>query len=246
MLQLAHYNPSWITHIPIAHRGLHDVGVPENSLAAFEAAARAGYGIEFDIRLSADKQLVILHDASTGRMTAQRLTVSKRPASELTHLTLLETQQHIPLLDEALGAIGGRVPILIEVKKNIPMHTLGPLLIQSLQHYHGEIAVGSFDPRVLYWLRRHAPSIPRVQIAGSLPDSPAPSLVRKIFRSMPFNAWTRPNAIVFDYRDIPNKTLEFWCKKLNIPVILWTISTTRDLERAREQGYNFGFDNVRP
>ena len=44
-----------------AHRGLHsrDKTVPENSLEAFRLAARAGYGIELDVRLSRDGQVVV-------------------------------------------------------------------------------------------------------------------------------------------------------------------------------------------
>ena len=40
---------------PIAHRGLWRAPArPENSLAAFEAACAGGYGVELDVRLSAD------------------------------------------------------------------------------------------------------------------------------------------------------------------------------------------------
>ena len=45
-----------------AHRGLHGNGVPENSLAAFSAAADAGYGIELDVQLSRDGVVMVFHD----------------------------------------------------------------------------------------------------------------------------------------------------------------------------------------
>ena len=50
--------------VNFAHRGLHtrDKRVPENSLEAFRLAARAGYGIELDVRLSKDGQVVVFHD----------------------------------------------------------------------------------------------------------------------------------------------------------------------------------------
>jgi hypothetical protein len=41
--------PSWLVDVPLAHRGLHGDGVPENSLPAFAAAAAAGYGGELDV-----------------------------------------------------------------------------------------------------------------------------------------------------------------------------------------------------
>ena len=50
--------PRWLFDRPLAHRGLHDGaekgGQPENSLAAFQAAVAAGYGIELDVQTSAD------------------------------------------------------------------------------------------------------------------------------------------------------------------------------------------------
>ena len=46
--------PPQLVRIPIAHRGLHGPGVPENSLAAAKAAIEAGYAIEADIQPAAD------------------------------------------------------------------------------------------------------------------------------------------------------------------------------------------------
>ena len=51
-----------------AHRGLHDAARPENSLSAFAAAIKAGYGIEIDVRLTADKVPVVFHDDSLARV----------------------------------------------------------------------------------------------------------------------------------------------------------------------------------
>lgn len=47
-----------------AHRGLHyNAGnAPENTMAAFERAVKAGYGIELDVQLTKDGQVVVTHD----------------------------------------------------------------------------------------------------------------------------------------------------------------------------------------
>ncbi|HUD10936.1 MAG TPA: glycerophosphodiester phosphodiesterase family protein, partial [Candidatus Saccharimonadia bacterium] len=111
MLQLSRYNPTWLTRVPIAHRGLHSDGVPENSLPAFKAAVTGGYGIELDLRMSVDGQLVVIHDATTDRMTGKSLRVSQVSADRLSTLALAETTFTIPTLDTALGAIRGAVPV---------------------------------------------------------------------------------------------------------------------------------------
>ena len=53
-----------------AHRGLYtqDQSVPENSMEAFRAAVAAGYGIELDIRLTKDGQVVVFHDDTLARV----------------------------------------------------------------------------------------------------------------------------------------------------------------------------------
>ena len=52
----------------VAHRGLDDT-YPENTLQAFEAALALGMGIEFDLRMTSDQQLVVLHDDDVDRTT---------------------------------------------------------------------------------------------------------------------------------------------------------------------------------
>jgi glycerophosphoryl diester phosphodiesterase len=56
----------------IAHRGLWTQdGPPENSLAAFEAACEAGYGIELDVQLSSDGEAMVFHDSKLQRLTGR-------------------------------------------------------------------------------------------------------------------------------------------------------------------------------
>ena len=52
-----------------AHRGLHDESKAENSMSAFRAAKEHGYGIELDVRLSKDGELVVFHDETLTRVT---------------------------------------------------------------------------------------------------------------------------------------------------------------------------------
>jgi glycerophosphoryl diester phosphodiesterase len=222
MPELRHYNPIWLTTQPIAHRGLHGPGVPENSLGAFQAAASTGYAVEFDIRLDAGR-LIVAHDKPTPAAAAGA-----------------------PTLGEALSTIHGRVPIAIEIKWPAAMLQLGPLLVHTLADYDGEVALTSFDPRILLWLRRHAPNLPCVQIAGTVPESRRPYLLKLFLRAMPLNFLTRPQAIGFDIRDYPTWSVLFWQRRLSTPIVLWTVKTPEDLAFAKLHHLNFLFDNLRP
>ena len=83
--------PEWLTAQKIAHRGLWTEGPerPENSLAAFEAAAAAGFAVELDAHLSADGEVVVVHDSELDRMTGEDLLVEDLTVAELQELLML-------------------------------------------------------------------------------------------------------------------------------------------------------------
>ena len=145
-----------------AHRGLHGPGVPENSLAAFRAALNADAGIECDVRLSGDGQVMVFHDHDLRRLCASALAVESTPASVLAGQKLFDSGEHIPRLKELLGLVAGRVPLLVEVKcrgGNAAQATAA--VAADLKDYAGPVGVMSFEPSVGRWLARHEPEMRR-------------------------------------------------------------------------------------
>mgnify|MGYP002514313090 CR=1 FL=1 len=59
--------------------------MPENSLLAFDLAAKEGYGIELDVQLSADGEVMVFHDSTLDRMTGVEKKVCELDAAELCH-----------------------------------------------------------------------------------------------------------------------------------------------------------------
>ena len=148
---------------PIAHRGLWRAsGPPENSLAAFEAACAANYGIELDVRLTADGEAVVFHDESLERMTAESGLTEERTLEELTALRLLGSNQSIPTLEQTLALIAGRSVVLVELKT--PPGQEGALeqrVAALLAAYAGPCGVLSFNPEALACIAQHGPAIAR-------------------------------------------------------------------------------------
>jgi len=145
-----------------AHRGLHGPGVPENSLAAFRAALNADAGIECDVRLSGDGQVMVFHDHDLRRLCASALAVESTPASVLAGQKLFDSGEHIPRLKELLGLVAGRVPLLVEVKcRGGNAAQVTAAVAADLKHYAGPVGVMSFEPSVGRWLARHEPEMRR-------------------------------------------------------------------------------------
>jgi glycerophosphoryl diester phosphodiesterase len=236
----------WLTTVPIAHRGLHDSRLPENSLPAFEAAAEAGFGIELDIHLTADGELAVFHDDDTARMTGQVLTVTTATSADLAPLRLAGTDYGIPMLSDVLTTIAGKVPILIEVKTGSDPARICPTLLAELMGYSGEFAIQSFDPRIVHWLKKNAAHIPRGQLSGSFAGGSMSSGRRALLRTMALNSVTRPHFIGFQVEAMPSAAVTFWRRILRAPVLLWTIRTPEQLLTAQRFHANPIFESVNP
>ena len=155
-----------------AHRGLHsrDKSVPENSLEAFRLAAEAGYGVELDVQLSKDGQVVVFHDNDLERVCGVEDRVDEWTYEELQTLRLVGTEQRIPLLSEVLQVIRGRGPLIVELKSGRRNRELCEKTYALLENYRGEVCVESFDPTIVAWFRRHGKDLVRGQLAAPTRD----------------------------------------------------------------------------
>lgn len=152
----------------IAHRGLHkkDKTVPENSMAAFAAAVRAGYAIELDIRLTKDAKVVVFHDDDLRRVCGAKGLVDDYTLEELRPLRLHGTREGVPLFTDVLNAVQGRVPLVIELKMGPKNRLLCEQAWAILRQYPGEYCIESFDPRMVRWFKKNAPGVLRGQLAA--------------------------------------------------------------------------------
>jgi len=223
---------SWLLRTPIAHRGLHGPGVPENSLAAFHAAARRGYAIELDVRLGGDDAAVVFHDASLKRMTGLDGELAQASPAALRKLRLHGTAEHVPSLAETLDAIDGRAPLLIELKTppDRPPGTLEAATWAVLSGYRGAYAVQSFSPATVAWFRDAAPAITR----GQLMD-------KDIGRCMAMQRHTHPDFLGCNIRKLPDHRVA----NARLPVLAWTVRSPSDRVRAGMFADNVIFEGYR-
>ena len=151
-----------------AHRGLHsrDKKVPENSLAAFRLAAEAGYGVELDVQLSRDGQVVVFHDDTLNRVCGVDAKVCDKTLEELQQLRLCGSEETIPLFTDVLQVIAGKGPIICELKTGARNRELCRKTLDILLQYEGDVCIESFNPMIVGWFRFHAPQLVRGQLAS--------------------------------------------------------------------------------
>ena len=151
-----------------AHRGLHarDKSVPENSLEAFRLAAREGYGMELDVQLTKDGQVVVFHDDTLDRVCGVHARVDERTFEELQQLRLCGTEHRIPLFSEVLEVVHGRGPLIVELKNGRSNRELCEKTYALLENYRGEACIESFNPMIVAWFRLHGRDLVRGQLAA--------------------------------------------------------------------------------
>ena len=172
----------------LAHRGYH-ASVPENTMAAFAAALALGVdGIETDVRLSADGELVIMHD---------RVTPRRRAVAELTHREIEHDVGHaVPTLAEVLDAFPGMV-WNVEIK--IPEALPATLVVLERHVGQRRLFVTSFRHDVVVAMARQLP------VDCGLLLAHRPLDVGAIIAGCA--AWPRIRAIVWDYNVVDETVL---------------------------------------
>jgi glycerophosphoryl diester phosphodiesterase len=102
--------------LKVGHRGARAYE-PENTLSSFKKAMELGVdAVELDVRKTKDGQFVVIHDADVKRTTNGKGLVSELTLKEIQSLST-EKGEKIPTLEEALGCLGKKVRVFIELKE---------------------------------------------------------------------------------------------------------------------------------
>jgi glycerophosphoryl diester phosphodiesterase len=245
--------PQWLVARPIAHRGLHDrsKGIFENTLSAAEAAIAGGFSIECDVQATADGEAVVFHDHTLERLTDQSGPVRDRAAAQLTRVAIAATQDRISTLQNFLERIGGRVPVIVEIKSRFDGATiLTRRTAEVASRYNGPVALKSFDPAIVALLRQVAPDLPRGIVAeDSYEDREYDGLKAETKRDMAnllHFPRTEPDFISWRVGDLPSAA-PFLCRHLGrLPVMTWTVRTEADRGRALAHADQMIFEGFRP
>ena len=233
-----------------AHRGLHDrdKGVPENSEKAFRLAVLGGFGMEFDLQLTKDGQVVVHHDHSIKRTCGVDRNISEMTLEELQGYRLFGTEEKVPLFTDVLRAVEGRTPLIIELKSYTRQEELCRKTVQLLKDYPGLYCVESFDPRIVRWFRKHHPEIVRGQLMERLEGGKDGMSRWEAFfgRNMMTNFLTRPHFEAYDFTRRHNPSLRTARRLFGMQEVSWTLRTLEDYRVAKKDGNLCIFEKFLP
>ena len=224
-----------------AHRGLHGGGVPENSLEAFELACQAGYGIELDIQLSSDGEVMVFHDGTLQRMTGVEGKLSDMTASELSELRLAGTEHKIPTLKEVLALVGGRVPLLVELKGGTLDTTLCKKAYELLKDYEGRFCLESFNPWLVKGIKELMPDrfcglLYSNMVRDKKRDGKKVTALDRIISAMALTFVCKPHFIAYNEEDRDAFPVRLATRFYKTPKFIWTVTSKAAVDLAHELG----------
>ncbi len=215
-----------------AHRGASVVAL-ENTMPAFEAAidARAD-GIELDVRLSADGEVVVFHDVTLERLASRPERVSDLSRAELSRVELKDGGR-IPVLDDVLDRLAGTALLLnVEIKgdggRRFRLTTrVSERLRRRRPSDRARVFVSSFRPEVLLYLRALQPSVPGAFLFDA--ENTGPRRAQLLQRAGQFSV-VHPQARMVDTASIGR-----W-KAQGEVVNTWTVDAPDELTRLAGLG----------
>ncbi len=230
---------------PIAHRGLHsrEAGRIENTAPAFAAAIEAGFGIECDLRPALKGLPIVFHDETLDRLVDGTGPVADLGPTTLARLRYKEQDTRILTFAEFLAQVGGRVPLLVEVKSEWEPPDIVFLseIAQLALDYGGPLALMSFDTEVMTVLRELAPQIPRGVVSGGYKDEHGETWWRdridderasRLARLQDSAACT-PAFYAYHVKSLPTPETATAREIHGLPLFAWTVRSAEDWAIAR-------------
>ena len=229
-----------LTRVKFAHRGLHNGERAENSISAFRAAVEAGFGIELDVRLSRDGELVVFHDPTLERMTGREGKVIDFTREELASFKLGGTEDSIPTFAEVLEVVDGKVPLLVEIKMQGDEKGIAEKLAEVIKDYRGEYIVESFNPLALRTFKRLMPKVPIgiLSMQYGREEAFRGKLLYFLLENLALNFLMRPDFIAYEKSGSRNPILRYIRKTYETPLFAWTVRSAEEENEAISDGFD--------
>lgn len=240
---------------PIAHRGFHNATQAriENTAPAFDAAIAKGYGIECDLRPASDGTPFVFHDLELKRLVDAPGRTWDHAPDALSRLRYRTGDARLQSYAEFLEQIGGRVPLLVEIKSEWEKPYPGFLeaIAKLSATYKGPLALMSFDPSVMAAIRALAPGVPRGIVSGGYRghdwwrqsiDLRRGWRLKNLLESGP----AAPHFFSYHVKSLPTPVTRFVREVMAIPLFSWTVRSEVDRKISARWADAMTFEGFEP
>ncbi|MCR4661870.1 MAG: glycerophosphodiester phosphodiesterase [Clostridia bacterium] len=217
----------WLFEKPIAHRGLHNKELTENSMGAFKNALDHGYNIETDVHLLKSGEVVVFHDDSLKRVCGKNVKIKDLTLDDIKGDNyLLPNGEHIPLFTEMLELVDGKTGILLELKLNGFNYDLEKAVLPLIKGKESWIAVQAFNPYSIIWFAKNAPEFYRGLLSLPILGCDVYMYAKRM----------KPHFISYEISGA--KKMRAWTDKNGMNLLCWTIRDENKYAAALDNKIN--------
>lgn len=235
----------WLVDEKIAHRGYHNNQYPENSMGAFKRALDHGFGIELDVHIIKDGNVVVFHDDNLKRVTGVDKDIEEYTYNEIKDLKLFNSDEVIPLFEDVLSEVNGKVGIMVELKNAGKIGPLEEKTYDLLKNYKGHYIVQSFNPFSVAWFKNNAPEIIRGQLAGYFENDKLAWIKKFLLRNFLLNRYSKPHFVNYDINYLNRLPIKVLRRK-GTEIFGWTARTQKEYDIALKKCINAVFEDFNP
>ena len=227
---------------------LFALGLSKKVLLAdtFGKAVDAGYGIELDVQMTADGKVVVVHDFNLKRISGVDKEIDQCTYEELQDYPIYGSDQRVPLFEDVLKAVDGKVPLIVELK-----YKEGSKICEKAQEilngYTGIYCIESFHPQVLVWYRKNYPHICRGQLSMNFErDENTKGAQYFALRHLLTNFLAKPDFIAYDCRAMHAVSKNICRNLFGCPSVAWTVKCQAQLDACSRSFDYFIFEGFAP
>lgn len=213
----------------VAHRGGAGIA-PENTYAAFDAAAELGVPFELDVHMTKSGELVVVHDD-----TLERTTAGVGPVVDLT--TEAIDRLGVPRFSDVLERYASRVRIDVEIKTGPKRNRRATAVVRAIEAAGAvdDVFITSFDPRILEAVKIANGALCRGQLIARFEETDLAWYKRVALRNLLLNKRAEPDLIVAQHELIDREYFDR-LKARGYGVLAWTVNDPAVMKRLASLG----------
>ena len=234
--------------LKVAHRGGAGLA-PENTLAAFQSGLdQNADALELDVHLSADGEVVVMHDPDLSRTSTGEGAISQHSLAELRLLDAAAKYkgkrfdpQTVPTLDEVLALAKGKAAVQIEIKVDGDGNRYAGIeakVLETVRKHEmlGEVIILSFNFPTLQEVRQLEPDVETCALIST-------AYLQEVGAGGPTAVAEEMASLGVQYvgikKDWVNKNLLAALHERTLGVGVWTVDETRDMRKFADMGVQF-------
>lgn len=237
---------SWVKSAPICSKGLFDNNtIIENTLPAIEKAVNCGYNLIINLSLTKDDRLVVCDSKKSPMLLTCHKKIESISSDDKQNLLLLSTQTGVPLLNDVLNLVNGRVGLIFKISNSNKYKKIITELVKQLAFYKGQTAVVAASYQMYFFAKKISKNL----ICGIILHKKSSKFIYNtiLFANINFFKLLKPSFIICDIANLPNKYLDDYLTHNPYSFIISrTIYDKSSYVHALNYSDNYVFENYIP